>query len=70
MAMAIKDIMTSVREPKDAEITKTVGPGPINIRPDRQIFELVGPADRQKTADLQEMLICRTDKKSAVPTKF
>ena len=28
------------------ENMKTVGPGPTNIRPDRQIFKLVGPADR------------------------
>ena len=28
------------------ENMKTVGPGPTNIRPDRQIFKLVDPADR------------------------
>ena len=27
--------------------TKTVGPGPTNIPPDRQFLKLVGPADRQ-----------------------
>ena len=56
---------------REYENRRSVGPGPTNIRPDRQSFlKLVGPADRQKNAHYFTLMLFRTDKKSAGPTEY
>ena len=55
---------------REYENRRSVGPGPTNIRPDRQFFKLVGPADRQKIAVIQHWFYAGPIKKSAGPTNI